>query len=95
MLPSVNLLTFIWLGFSAISVAVSGYGCDKLRTVLNSSSGIITDGSGIGKNYTANTHCEWLIVGNESHRYVGGALCAYGQKNISPLSASSAYRSQD
>ena len=75
MLPSVNLLTFIWLGFSAISVAVSGYGCDKLRTVLNSSSGIITDGSGIGKNYTANTHCEWLILGNESHRYVNGFLC--------------------
>ena len=75
MLPLVNVLIFIWLGISSVGVAVSGYGCDKLRTVQNSPSGIITDGSGNGKNYTANTHCEWLIVGNESHRYVEGFLC--------------------
>ena len=66
-----KVLPFMTLGLSCIVVEVAGYGCDRSRTVLNSSSsGIISDGSGIGKNYTANTHCEWLIVGNETHRYV-------------------------
>ena len=70
MVPSImEVLTLMTLGLSTIVVVVSGYGCDRFRTVQNSSSGIISDGSGIGKNYTADTHCEWLIVGNETHRY--------------------------
>ena len=63
------LLSFVTVGvFSTIVAVVSAFGCDRFRSVLNSSSGIITDGSGAGKNYTADTHCEWLIVGNETHR---------------------------
>merc|ERR1719264_796821 len=65
-----NVLLFMTLGLSTIVLMVSGYGCDRSRTVLNSSRGIISDGSGIGKNYTADTHCEWLIVGNDTHRFI-------------------------
>ena len=60
-----KVLTLMTLGL----YIVAGYGCDRFRTVENSFTGIISDGSGIGKNYTADTHCEWLIVGNETHRY--------------------------
>ena len=70
MVPTMNVLLFMTLGLSTIVLIVSGYGCDRSRTVLNSSRGIISDGSGIGKNYTADTHCEWLIVGNDTHRYM-------------------------
>ena len=36
--------------------------CDKTRTILSQTSGVITHGPP-GTNYSQNTHCEWLIKG--------------------------------
>lgn len=36
--------------------------CDKTRTILSQANGIITHGP-LGRNYSYNTHCEWLIKG--------------------------------
>ena len=58
------LVLSLLIGLLTIAVRLNGYlaseNCSD-RTVFTSSRGVISDGPG---NYSANSHCEWLIDGN-------------------------------
>nr|CAD7578521.1 unnamed protein product [Timema californicum] len=79
--PHIFLL-FVGLTISLGDAALQPAPCDKSRKVFTEGWGVITDGP-FGSNYTQDSHCEWLIKANNTHKYITlsfqsmGTECSY------------------
>nr|CAD7427120.1 unnamed protein product [Timema monikensis] len=79
--PHIFLL-FAGLTISLGDAALQPAPCDKSRKVFTEGWGVITDGP-FGSNYTQDSHCEWLIKANNTHKYITlsfqsmGTECSY------------------
>lgn len=69
---------YVLVGYAAVDLVP----CDKSRRVFTNSWGVITDGPS-EKNYTQDSHCEWLIKANGSEKFITlnfrsmGTECSY------------------
>ncbi|XP_001814936.2 multiple epidermal growth factor-like domains protein 8 [Tribolium castaneum] len=77
-LRGIVVCLFVLVGNASVDLVP----CDKTRRVFTNSWGVITDGP-VGSNYTQDSHCEWLIKANDSHKFITlsfrsmGTECSY------------------